>query len=156
MKYHGKLFSFWQLSNWNHYLHWKIYHCKHFGWNSLLRNINNTSTYKVLIKVWQSINKELLKIEYLIIFSQYFANFTQEFFVVWPHDCLCKISKILAEFSKVFNFEKSLIHALAKFNWNLMSAGCYLYFSTGNLTQNVYNGKFFNVSNENILTDARH
>ena len=48
-------------------------------------------------------------------------NFTQEFFIVWPHDCLCKISKIFAEFNKVFNFEKSLIYALPKFNWNLMS-----------------------------------
>ena len=36
-----------------------------------------------------------------------------------------------------------------------MSAGFYLYFSLGNLTQNVYNGKFFNVSNGNILTNAR-
>ena len=41
-----------------------------------------TSTYKVLIKFWQSIHKEVLKIEYLIIFSQYFGNFTQDFFVV--------------------------------------------------------------------------
>ena len=37
-----------------------------------------------------------------------------------------------------------------------MSAGCYLYFSIGNLIQNVYNGKFFNVSNEDILTNARN
>ena len=37
-----------------------------------------------------------------------------------------------------------------------MSAGCYLYFSIGNLTQNVYNSKFFNVSNEDILTNARN
>ena len=35
-----------------------------------------------------------------------------------------------------------------------MSTGCYLYFLKGNLTQNVYNGKFFNVSNEDILTNA--
>ena len=34
-----------------------------------------------------------------------------------------------------------------------MSAGCYLYFSIGNLTQN---GKIFNVSNEDILTNARN
>ena len=47
-----------------------------------------TSTYKVLIKFWQSINEEVLKIEYLIIFSQYFGNFTQDFVVVWPHDIL--------------------------------------------------------------------
>ena len=37
-----------------------------------------------------------------------------------------------------------------------MSAGCYLYFSIGNLTQNIYHGKFFNVSNEDILTNARN
>ena len=37
-----------------------------------------------------------------------------------------------------------------------MSASCYLYFSIGNLTQNVYNGTFFNVSNEDILTNARN
>ena len=37
-----------------------------------------------------------------------------------------------------------------------MSAGRYIYFSVGNLTQNVYNGKFFNVSNEDILTNARN
>ena len=73
-----------------------------------------------------------------------------------PHDCLCKISELLAEFSKVFIFEKSLICALPKFNRNIMSAGCYLYFSIGNLTKNVYNGKFLNVSNENILTNARN
>ena len=35
-----------------------------------------------------------------------------------------------------------------------MSAGCYLSFSIGNLTQNVYNGKIFNASNEDILTNA--
>ena len=35
-----------------------------------------------------------------------------------------------------------------------MSTGCYLYFPIGNLTQNVYNGKFFNASNEDILTNA--
>ena len=37
-----------------------------------------------------------------------------------------------------------------------MGTGCYLYFSVGNLTQNVYIGKFFNVSNEDILTNARN
>ena len=37
---------------------------------------------KVFIKFWQSINEEVLKIEYLIIFSQYFGNFTQDFLVV--------------------------------------------------------------------------
>ena len=37
-----------------------------------------------------------------------------------------------------------------------MTIGCYLYFSIGNLTQNVYNGKISNVSNEDILTNARN
>ena len=54
------------------------------------------------------------------------------------------------------SFARSLIYALPKFNWNLMSAGNYLYFLTGNLAQNVYNGKFLNVGNEDILTNARN
>ena len=54
-----------------------------------------TSTYKVSIKFSQNIPEELLKIEYLFIHSQYFGNLTQEFFVVWPDECLCKISKTL-------------------------------------------------------------
>ena len=37
-----------------------------------------------------------------------------------------------------------------------MSTGCYLYVSIGNLTQNVYNDKVFNVRNEDILTNARN
>ena len=36
---------------------------------------------RFLIKFWQSINEELLKIECLIILSQYFGNFTQEYCV---------------------------------------------------------------------------
>ena len=36
-----------------------------------------TSTYKVLIKFWQSINEEFLKIKYLIIPTKYFVSFTQ-------------------------------------------------------------------------------
>ena len=37
-----------------------------------------------------------------------------------------------------------------------MSVSCYLYFSIENLTHNVYNGKIFNVSNEDNLTSARN
>ena len=48
------------------------------------------------------------------------------------------ISKILPKFNKVYNFEKSLIRVLPKFNWNLMCAGCYLYFLIENRIQNVY------------------
>ena len=38
-----------------------------------------TSTYKVLIKFWQSINEEVLKVEYHIIFSQYFGTLLKTF-----------------------------------------------------------------------------
>ena len=37
-----------------------------------------------------------------------------------------------------------------------MHAGCYLYFLVGNLTQNVYYGNFFNVSNEINVTNVRN
>ena len=63
-------------------------------------------------------------------------------------------SKILAEFNKGFSFEKSLIYVLPKFN--LMCTGCCLYFLIGNLTQNVYSGKFFNVSNEVKVTNVKN
>ena len=33
---------------------------------------------------------------------------------------------------------------------------CYLYFLIGNLTQNIYSGKFSNVNNEFIVTNARN
>ena len=53
-----------------------------------------------------------------------------------------KVSKILAEFNKVFNFEKCAIYVLQKFNWNLTCICWCLYFLIENLPQNVYNGKF--------------
>ena len=138
------------------------YHNKFLVSNNVLSGIScqkiqtTTSTYKVSIKFWQNINKEFLKTEYFIILSQYFGNFMQEFFVGWPHDCLCKVSKILVEFYKVFNFEKFLIYVLPKFNWNLLCASCYLYLLIGNLTQKVYNDKFLNVSNEVNLSNVRN
>ena len=81
-------------------------------------------------------------------------NFAKECFVVWPFDCLCKVSKLFAEFHQVFNFEKFLIYVLPKFKWNLICASCYLYFLIENLTQNVHNGKFSNLNNEFIVTNV--
>ena len=96
MKYHSKLFVF-NICHIEFIIRIsKFTTVKHFGGDSLSRNINNNQHIKVSIKFWQNINEELLNIEYLIIFSQYFGNFIQELFVVWPHNCLCKISKILA------------------------------------------------------------
>ena len=37
-------------------------------------------------------------------------NFAKECFVMWTHDCICKVFKILAKFNKVFNIEKFLIY----------------------------------------------
>ena len=69
-------------------------------------------TYKLAIKFWKNTNQELFKIAYLIKLSQYFGNFGKECFIASPYDCLCKVVKILAEFTKVFNFEKFLIYVL--------------------------------------------
>ena len=68
-------------------------------------------------------------------------------------DCLCKVSKILAELSEVFNFENFLIYVMPKFDWNLKCVGCYFYFLIGNLTQN---GRFSNVNNEFNETNVRN
>ena len=73
-----------------------------------------------------------------------------------PHDCLCKVSKILAVFSKVFSFEKFFIYVLPKFNSKLICAGCYLYLLIENLTQDVYNGIFSNVNNKINVPNVRN
>ena len=82
MKYHSKLL----VSN---ICHIEIIICiRKFTIVNILGGIpyqeiqTTTSTYKVLIKFWQSINEEVLKIEYFIIVSQCFGTFTQDSFVV--------------------------------------------------------------------------
>ena len=60
---------------------------------------------------------------------------------------LSKVSKILAEDNKVFNFQKFFIYVLPEFNLNLICAGCCLCFLIENSTQNVYNFKFSNANN---------
>ena len=60
--------------------------------------------------------RKFLKVEYHIIFSQYFGNFTQDFLLCDLVTAFAMFKKILVEFSKVFNFAKSLIYALPKFN----------------------------------------
>ena len=75
-----------------------------------------TGTYKFPIKFWQNINEELVKVEYLVNFSQYFENFTKSIIGSCNKTFLRNVSKTLAEFDEVFNFGKFLIYALAKFN----------------------------------------
>ena len=69
---------------------------------------------------------------------------------------LSKTSKIFGGDNKIFNFLKFLIYALPEFNYNLICAGCCLYFLTGNSTQNVYNGKFSDANNDFSVTNVRH
>ena len=94
MKYHSKLLVF-------NICHTEIIICnRKFTTVNILGGIpyqeirTTTSTYKVLIKFWQSMNEEVLKIEYLIIFSQYFGNFTQDFF-------LCGLMTTFAMFQNI-------------------------------------------------------
>ena len=53
-----------------------------------------------------------------------------------------KVSKILAEFNKVFNFESLSFIFCKNLIETLHAPCCCLYFLKENLTQNVYYGKF--------------
>ena len=75
-------------------------------------------------------NEELLKVEYIVNFSQYFINFANAIIRSRNKTFFRKVSKKLAEFDKL-----SFIFLDRKLN------------------QNVYNGKFCNVNNEfNVAT----
>ena len=68
-----------------------------------------TTMYKVS-NLWQNINEELFKAEYLIKLSQYFGNLAKAVNKTF----FSKASKVLADFDKVFHFEKFLIYVLPK------------------------------------------
>ena len=72
--------------------------------------------YKVSIKFWQNINEELFKIEYLTELSEYFGNFAKAVMRSNNNTFFYKVSKVLAEFTKVFSSEKFFIYVLPKFN----------------------------------------
>ena len=61
-----------------------------------------------------------------------------------------KVSKILFEFKKIFNFERFLVNVLPKINWNSV------YFPVANLAKNVYNSKFSNVHNEINVANVKN
>ena len=48
------------------------------------------------------------------------------------------------------------IYVLPNFNGNQIWGSSYLHFSTGNLTENAYSGKFLNVRNEVNVTNVRN
>ena len=74
------------------------------------------STYEVSIKFWLNINEELFKVEYLIKLSQCFRNLAKTVMKSHNKTFFSNVSKILAEFNKVFNFEKFVIYVLQKFD----------------------------------------
>ena len=99
MKYHSKLLV-------SYICHTEIIICiRKFTIVNILGGIpyqeisTTTTTYKVLIKFWQNINEKLLKIEYLIILSQYFGNFTQKFL-------LCDL---MTAFARIWKYWLSLV-----------------------------------------------
>ena len=66
------------------------------------------------LNLWQSINEELFKAEYLIKLSQYFRNLAEAVMILYSKTCFSKAFKVLADFNKLFNFEKFLIYVLPK------------------------------------------
>ena len=69
-----------------------------------------------------------------------------------PLHCYSKVSKILTQNKRKCNFKKFLICLLLKvLTKETLCASYNLYFLIGNLTQNVYNGKFSNVYHSFIL-----
>ena len=61
-----------------------------------------------------SINKELFKVEYLIKLSQYFGNLAKAVMRSHNKAFFRKVSKILVEFNKAFDFEKYFIYVSTK------------------------------------------
>ena len=68
------------------------------------------------MKFWQSINEEVLKIEYLIILSQYFGNFTQESFLCHLMTAFSRFQKYWLSLVRYSTLKSPLIYALPKFN----------------------------------------
>ena len=68
------------------------------------------------LKFGKNINQELFEAEYLIKFRQYFANFARAVIRSNSKTFFSKVSKILVNFNKAFNFEKLLIYVSLKFS----------------------------------------
>ena len=71
--------------------------------------------YQVSIKsLAKLINEELFRVEYLIKLSQYFRNLAEAAMRLYSKTFSSKAFKVLADFNKLFNFEKFLIYVLPK------------------------------------------
>ena len=69
---------------------------------------------KFQLNIWQNITEELFKVEYLLKLSQYFRNLVEAVMRLYSKTFFIKAFKVLADFKKLFNFEKFLIYVLAK------------------------------------------
>ena len=67
-------------------------------------------------------------------FNKYFENFPKSVKKSHNKTFFGEVSKIFAEFEKVFNFEKFQIYVFPKLKLNLICASCCLDFLIGNLT----------------------
>ena len=61
---------------------------------------------KFQLNLWQNINEELFKVEYLIKLSQHFRNLAEVVIRLYNKTFFSKAFKVLADFNKVFNIEK--------------------------------------------------
>ena len=73
-----------------------------------------TTCIKFQLNLWQDINKELFKVEYLIKLSQYFRNLAEAVMRLYNKTFFSKAFKVLDDFNEVFNFKKLLIYVLPK------------------------------------------
>ena len=72
--------------------------------------------HKFSVKFWQNRNEELLKVGCPVNFSQYSGNVAKAIIGPCNKTIFEKVSKTLAEFDKVLNFEKFLIYVVTKSN----------------------------------------
>ena len=73
-----------------------------------------TACIKFQLNLWQNKNEELFKAEYLIKLSQCFKNLVEAVMRLYSKTFFSKAFKVLADFNKLFNFEKLLIYILPK------------------------------------------
>ena len=78
-------------------------HCIFYKWQ--------LACIKFQLNLWQNINEEFFKAEYLIKLSQYVRNLAKEVMRLCNKTFFSKASKVLADFNKIF---QSLIYVLPK------------------------------------------
>ena len=75
---------------------------------------DNWHVFKFQLNLWQNINEERFKVEYLIKLSQYFRNLAEAVMRLYSKTFFSQAFKVLADFNELFNFKKFLIYVFAK------------------------------------------